>query len=152
MVSKPSKSWNIKLNTLINKELILQNEISEISKLPSFIEAIGEELELPPSLTFNFNLVLEEAISNIIFYAYPNQTGKEISVQAATVANSLVFTLTDSGQAFDPTQVEADDITLSAAERPIGGLGIFLIKQIMDKLEYRRTDGKNILTLEKVLE
>lgn len=136
----------------INKELILQNEISEISKLPSFIEAIGEELELPPSLTFNFNLVLEEAISNIIFYAYPNQTGKEISVQAATVANSLVFTLTDSGQAFDPTQVEADDITLSAAERPIGGLGIFLIKQIMDKLEYRRTDGKNILTLEKVLE
>lgn len=136
----------------INKELILQNEISEISKLPSFIEAIGEELELPPSLTFNFNLVLEEAISNIIFYAYPNQTGKEISVQAATVANSLVFTLTDSGQAFDPTQVEDDDITLSAAERPIGGLGIFLIKQIMDKLEYRRTDGKNILTLEKVLE
>lgn len=82
----------------------------------------------------------------------PTRQAKKISVQAATVANSLVFTLTDSGQAFDPTQVEDADITLSAAERPIGGLGIFLIKQIMDKLEYRRTDGKNILTLEKVLE
>lgn len=135
----------------INKELILQNEISEISRLASFIESIGEELELPPGLTFNLNLALEEAISNIIFYAYPNQTGKEISVQATTVADSLVFTLTDSGQAFDPTQVKDADITLSAAERPIGGLGVFLIKQIMDELEYKRIDGKNIFILRKTL-
>lgn len=135
----------------INKELILQNEISEISRLASFIEAIGEELELPPGLTFNLNLALEEAISNIIFYAYPNQAGKEISVQVATVADSLVFTLTDSGRAFDPTQVKDADITLSAAERPIGGLGIFLIRQIMDKLEYSRMDGKNIFIMRKTL-
>lgn len=135
----------------IDKKLILRNEVSEISRLASFVEAIGEELELPPGLTFNLNLALEEAVSNIIFYAYPDQTGGEIGVHAATEADSLVFTLTDSGQAFDPTRVKDADVTLSAAERPIGGLGIFLIRQIMDKLEYSRTDGKNILRLRKRL-
>lgn len=136
----------------INKELILQNEVSEISKLAPFIESIGEELALPHSLVFNLNLALEEAISNIIFYAYPDQKGKEVKVQAITTDHNLIFTLTDSGEEFDPTRVEDADITLSAAERPIGGLGIFLIKNIMNELEYQRIEGKNVLTLKKRLE
>lgn len=136
----------------INKELILQNEVSEISRLASFIESIGEELALPPSLVFNLNLALEEAVSNIIFYAYPGQTGKEIRIQAVTTGRNLIFTLTDSGEAFDPTRVKDADVTLSAEERPIGGLGIFLIKNIMNELEYQRIEGKNVFTLKKVLE
>jgi serine/threonine-protein kinase RsbW len=64
----------------------------------------------------------------------------------------LVFTITDSGVAFDPTQVKEADTTLSAGERPIGGLGIFLIKKIMNEVEYQRVDGNNVLNLKKILQ
>ena len=65
---------------------------------------------------------------------------------------SLIFVLTDSGKEFDPTKAPDADVTLSAEERGIGGLGIFLIRQIMNKVEYQRIEGKNVLTLGKKLE
>lgn len=133
----------------MRKTLFIQNEISELNKLVQFVEELGEELQLTPDLVFNLNLVLEEAVSNIILYAYPQQTGKDITVQADWNGHSLIFTLTDMGKAFDPTQVVEADITLSAEERPIGGLGIFLIKQIMNKVEYQRIEGRNVFTLKK---
>lgn len=133
----------------LKKELTLRNEVAELEKLVPFIQALSSELSLPHELVFNLNLVLEEAISNIIFYAYPGQSGKEINVQALCKGNSLIFTLTDTGLPFDPTRVEDADITLSVEERPIGGLGIFLIKNIMNEVEYQRIEGKNIFTLKK---
>lgn len=136
----------------MKKQLIIKNEISEISKLQLFVEAIGEECELSPTLVFNLNLVLEEAVSNIILYAYPKQMGKEITVMADKNDNILVFTLTDTGEEFNPTEVPEVDINLSADERPIGGLGIFLIKNIMNEVEYQRIEGRNVFTLKKRLD
>lgn len=133
----------------IKTELLLQNDISEISKLEPFIDGIGEELELSPDVIYNLNLVLEEAVSNIVLYAYPGQTGKDIRIQAHTEGHSLLLTLTDSGIPFDPTETEAVDVTLPAEERPIGGLGIFLIKSLMNEMKYEYKDGQNILTLVK---
>ncbi len=98
------------------------------------------------------NLVLEEAVSNIILYAYPKQMGKEISIMADENDNILVLTLTDTGEEFDPTQVPEVDINLSAEERSIGGLGIFLIKNIMNEVEYQRVEGRNVFTLKKILD
>ena len=135
----------------MEKKLVLKNEISEISKLAVFIEELGEELHLTPDLVFNLNLVLEEAVSNVILYAYPKGEQQEISLSANVSDNNLVFVLTDSGKEFDPTQAPDADITLSAEERQIGGLGIFLIRQIMNQIEYQRIDGKNVLTLGKQL-
>ena len=135
----------------MEKKLVLKNEISEISKLAAFIEELGEELDLTPDLVFNLNLVLEEAVSNVILYAYPKDEQQEISLSANVSENNLVFVLTDSGKEFDPTQAPDADITLSAEERQIGGLGIFLIRQIMNQIEYQRIDGKNVLTLGKKL-
>ena len=135
----------------MEKKLVLKNEISEISKLAAFIEELGEELDLIPDLVFNLNLVLEEAVSNVILYAYPKGEQQEISLSANVSDNNLVFVLTDSGKEFDPTQAPDADITLSAEERQIGGLGIFLIRQIMNQIEYQRIDGKNVLTLGKKL-
>ena len=65
--------------------------------------------------------------------------------------NNLTFVLTDYGKEFDPTKVPDADVTLSAEEREIGGLGIFLIRQIMDTVEYQRMDGKNVLIMGKQL-
>ena len=136
----------------MEKKLILQNEVAEISKLAIFIEELGEEFGLSPDLVFNLNLVLEEAVSNVILYAYPKEEHQIISLIARKKDNQLIFVLTDSGKEFDPTQAPDADITLSAEDRPIGGLGIFLIRQIMNTVEYQRIEGKNVLTLGKELE
>lgn len=131
---------------------MIKNDISEISKLAIFIDELSEELDFTPELNFNLNLVLEEAVSNVILYAYGKEEQKEISLVAQSCDNNLVFVLTDSGTEFDPTKVPDADITLSAEEREIGGLGIFLIRQIMKTVEYQRIDGKNVLTMRKQLD
>ena len=136
----------------MEKKLVIKNDISEISKLATFVEELSEELNLTPELNFNLNLVLEEAVSNVILYAYGKEVQKEITLLANMSNNNLIFVLTDSGKEFDPTKVPDADVTLSAEEREIGGLGIFLIRQIMDMVEYQRIDGKNVLTMRKQLD
>ena len=135
----------------MEKKLVIKNDISEISKLAVFIDELGEEMNLTPELIFNLNLVLEEAVSNVILYAYGKEEQKDISLVAYLSDNNLVFVLTDSGMEFDPTKVPDADVTLSAEEREIGGLGIYLIRQIMNTVEYQRIDGKNVLTMRKQL-
>ena len=136
----------------MEKKLVLKNKIDEINKLALFIEELGETLNLTSELVFNLNLVLEEAVSNVIFYAYPKEEHQEIVLIAKMSNKSLIFVLTDSGKEFDPTQAPDTDVALSAEERKIGGLGIFLIRQIMNKVEYQRIEGKNVLTLGKDLQ
>jgi anti-sigma regulatory factor (Ser/Thr protein kinase) len=135
----------------MEKSIILANDISEISRLAAFIEEVGEAFALTPDVVFNLNLVIEEAVVNVINYAYPKEEHQSIYLSAALHDDSIVFVLTDTGKEFDPTQVPEADITLSAEERPIGGLGIFLIRQIMNEVKYQRIEGKNVLTLEKKL-
>ena len=135
----------------MEKSIILANDISEIGKLNEFVEEIGCEFSLSPDVVFNLNLVLEEAVVNVINYAYPKEEHQFIYLSARLHEGSIVLVLTDTGKEFDPTMVPEADITLSADERQIGGLGIFLIRQIMNEVRYERIDGKNILTLEKKL-
>ncbi|MBR2360131.1 MAG: ATP-binding protein [Bacteroidaceae bacterium] len=135
----------------MEKTLILKNDIAEISRLAEFVENLGEEFMLTPDLVFNLNLVLEEAVSNVILYAYPKEEHEIITLSARKDDNMLIFVLTDSGKEFDPTQIPDADVTLSAEEREIGGLGIFLIRQIMNTVEYQRIEGRNVLTLGKEL-
>ena len=135
----------------MEKSIILANDISEISKLNDFIEEIGNEFSLTPDVVFNLTLVLEEAVVNVINYAYPKEEHESIYLSAKMHDGSIVLVLTDTGKEFDPTQAPDADITLSADDRQIGGLGIFLIRQIMNEVKYERIEGKNVLTLEKKL-
>ena len=135
----------------MERSIILANDIKEVRKLNEFIDEIGDEFSLSPELIFNFNLVLEEAVVNVINYAYPKDKHESFHLSAIVNEDSIVFVLTDTGIEFDPTLAPEADITLSAEERPIGGLGIFLIRQIMNEVKYERVDGKNILTLKKNL-
>ena len=135
----------------MEKSIILANEISEIGRLADFIDDIGNEFSLAPDVRFNLNLVLEEAVANIINYAYPKDEHESIYLSARMHEDSIVLVLTDTGKEFDPTMAPEVDVTLSAEERQIGGLGIFLIRQIMNEVRYERIDGKNVLTLEKKL-
>jgi sigma-B regulation protein RsbU (phosphoserine phosphatase) len=85
-------------------------------------------------------------------YAYPPGERGDVTVEAVTNGMRLKFTIIDSGKPFDPTVQAAVDTTLSASERPIGGLGIHLVRQIMDSINYERINGLNVLTLRKKLD
>lgn len=135
----------------MEKSIILANDLSEISRLNEFIEQIGDEFSLTADVVFNLNLVLEEAVVNIINYAYPKEEHESIYLSAKMQEGSIIFVLSDSGKEFDPTMAPDADVTLSAEDRQIGGLGIFLIRQIMNEVKYERIEGKNILTLQKKL-
>lgn len=133
----------------MKREITLINDSSEIEKLSDFIEEIGDELTISPDLLYNLNLVLEEASVNIIQYAYGDKTQQEFTVEVTlTDDNYLQFTLTDRGIPFDPTQYGPSDVS-GVEARPEDGLGIFLIKSIMDNLEYHRQDDQNIFIMRK---
>ena len=135
----------------MEKSIILANDISEISRLYEFVEEVGNDFELSSDIVFNLNLVLEEAVVNIINYAYPKEEHESIYLSARMHEGSIVLVLTDTGKEFDPTAAPEADVTLSADDRQIGGLGIFLIRQMMNEVKYERIEGKNVLTLEKKL-
>lgn len=135
--------------SMTNKQLILCNEVEQISLLGEYIDTIVEEAGLSPELGMSLNLALEEAVTNVVLYAYPEGEKGEVKIDASWNHEMVTFVISDSGVPFDPTEKEDADITLSVEERPIGGLGIFLVKQIMDSVEYQRIEGKNVLTISK---
>lgn len=133
----------------MEKHLILHNEIQQIPQLASFLETIAEEKNISQALTMSLNLALEEAVTNVILYAYPEGTDGLVDIEAILRDDSLEFILSDSGKPFDPTAAPEADITLGVEERQIGGLGIYLVKQIMDSVTYKRENGRNILHMTK---
>lgn len=132
-----------------NDTLIIRNEIGELNRLVLFLEKMEEEWNLPPAVIPPVNLALEEALSNIIFYAFEKGSVNEITLQFQLKDNEITIILVDQGKPYDPTKKEDPDISLPAEERPIGGLGIFLIRKIMDEVRYSRVGDKNQLTLVK---
>jgi sigma-B regulation protein RsbU (phosphoserine phosphatase) len=133
------------------RSLTLTNNVQDVPQLAAFVEGVCEETGFDASTAMQINLALEEAVVNIMNYAYPQGTFGNINIKAQANDVRLKFIITDSGSPFDPTVKEDADITLSAEERPIGGLGIFLVRQLMDSINYERIDGQNILTLRKKL-
>ena len=113
------------------------------------LAAAGEELGLSTAFMMSLNLVMEEAVSNIIFYAYKGDVEDAVDISLVREGGELIVTLIDHGIAFDPTLRKDPDITLSAEDRPIGGLGIFLIKKIMDEVSYQRVDERNVFIMKK---
>jgi sigma-B regulation protein RsbU (phosphoserine phosphatase) len=132
--------------------LTLPNDIETIPQLNEFIDTVAEEIGLDMSLTMSLNLAIEEAVVNVMEYAYPEGEQGNVDIEVIADDKWLTFIISDNGIPFDPTTQKDADTTLSAEERPIGGLGIFLVRQLMDSINYQRKDGKNILTLSKKME
>lgn len=129
------------------EEFMLTNDIKYVDDLNKFVDTITTHLNFDKSKAANIKLAVEEAVVNVIEYAYPRGTKGNISVQAMYNKRKLKFVITDSGVAFNPTKSELADTTLSAEDRPIGGLGILLVRELMDSINYERIDNKNTLTL-----
>lgn len=131
-------------------EYELKNEVREVEKLECFINECTEKFDLPSQWTMQINMVLEEAVSNVILYAFDDKEEHYFKVRGEMANDTFSITIIDDGIAFDPVAQAPDvDISLPAEERKIGGLGIFLMKQVMNEVEYERKSGCNILKMRK---
>ena len=137
-------------NTKI-KHFVIENQIGELSTLAEQIDDLAAQWDLAQAMTMNINLVVEEAVSNIIFYAFNNNNKHKIKISISLENKLLTIKITDDGIPFNPLEQQQPDINLPAEERPVGGLGIFLISHMMDELNYIRKGNQNILTLYKSL-
>ena len=133
----------------LSETLVIKNNVKEVSKFSEFMKSVLEKLNIEKSLGRQLRLAVEEAVVNVIDYAYLVGQEGEIEVRMMSDGKTLKTVIIDSGVAFDPTAKEMADTTLSAEDRQIGGLGILLVRELMDSVNYERIDKQNILTLTK---
>ncbi|MBR5966611.1 MAG: ATP-binding protein [Treponema sp.] len=119
------------------------------SKVSAFVESELEKLECPLKALAQINVAVDELFCNIASYAYPDSQGTADITVESPAANAVAITFEDCGVPYDPLKKPDPDTTLSAEERKIGGLGIFIVKKTMDAVEYQYKDNKNVLTITK---
>jgi sigma-B regulation protein RsbU (phosphoserine phosphatase) len=137
--------------SVLTETLVMKNNLHEVTRFSAFIKSATEKLGIEKSLARQLRLAVEEAVVNVIEYAYPAGKEGDITVKIMSDGNTLRFQIIDAGVLFDPTMKERADTTLSAEDRQIGGLGILLVRELMDSINYERIEGTNVLTLIKNL-
>lgn len=141
-------------------EVVLKKELKYEAKLPNLtiltneIDMILEQFECPMKTQTQIDVSIDEIFTNICSYAYAEGTTgfAEITVKVLEAPKKISLCFMDEGIPYNPLEKEDPDITLSVEDRPIGGLGIFMVKNMMDEISYEYRDGKNILTLFKNIE
>ena len=134
-------------------QLILPADRGEFAALQQWILSIAAELDMQERIRKQLLICCDEIFTNIASYAYLDGNGSvEISIEFIAETQSLRIIFSDSGTAFNPLEISEPDTSSALSERKIGGLGMFMVKKMMDSVEYCRQDGKNILTLTKCLE
>lgn len=129
--------------------LTLKNDFSEITALGKKLEEFAAEGKIPEDKIFNINLALDELLTNTISYGYADTNSHEIIIRFFFNPNELIIQLEDDGLEFDPLNAPEPDLEAPLEERQIGGLGIHFVKTLMDGVEYKRENGKNILQILK---
>lgn len=136
-----------------DNEVVISRDKASIDDIPGVTEIIEGELEkldCPMKITIQMNIALDEIYSNIAKFAYDNGEGPvTVKLLELNEPHGVKITFIDEGTEYNPLALEDPDITLSAEERNIGGLGIFMVKKTMDDMTYEYSDGKNILAITK---
>ena len=133
----------------MNKTLILKNDLCEIQSITDAVADFGVEKKISDKVICDCILALEEVFSNIVHYAYRDECEHQIEIQINLSAEELVLEIRDDGKPFNPLEIPEPDIAKPFEEREIGGLGIHLVRNSMDQLDYSFKQGKNILTMKK---
>ncbi len=131
------------------KTITLINQIAQLEVLADAIESLSAEWEIPMSISLNLNLVLEELVTNIIFYGYEDADEHKILIHLSFTANILHVRIEDDAKEFNPLLQSEPDVSAPIETREIGGLGIHFVRKIMDDMEYQRIDNTNVLKLRK---
>jgi serine/threonine-protein kinase RsbW len=132
-------------------ELRLANDLAGLADLADWVERFGAAQRLPAGVVNALNVVLDEAVSNPINHGYDAGVRGEIVVRLRRGPDRVEVEIEDDGRRFDPLRVPPPDLTLPLEQRPIGGLGIHLIRSLMDEVAYARHDGRNVLKMAKHL-
>jgi len=140
-----------KLAERYQDRITLDNDIEQIPQLAQFVHKACKELGFDETTTASMNLAIEEAVVNVMIYAYPMGKKGKVNIEVISNDKRVKFVISDNGVPFDPTVVPEADTTLSAEERTIGGLGVYLMRHLMDSVNYERIGGFNVLTLRKEL-
>ena len=134
---------------LYHRGISLVNDVKEVPALAIFVGSICEDMRFNELTTAGVNLAIEEAVVNVMNYAYPEGTRANILLEVTADDDVITFELRDDGAPFDPTATEQVDVNNIVKKRLIGGLGIHLMRHYMDSITYERRDGQNVLTMTK---
>lgn len=132
------------------QELTIPATVENIEKVTDFVNEQLDNIDCPPKAKMQIDIAIDELFGNIAHYAYNPETGPAtVRVEVTDEPISVVITFIDHGVPYDPLKKDDPDITQSAEDREIGGLGIFMVKKTMDEITYEYKDGQNILRIRK---
>ena len=131
------------------KSIVVSADINNLDRVVEFVTEALEGSECPVRIRRQIEISVEEVFVNIAKYAYPPKEGDATITYEVTAEGVIRIAFTDKGMPYDPLAKPDPDITASAKDRPIGGLGVYITKKSMDKMWYEYVDGQNILTMEK---
>jgi anti-sigma regulatory factor (Ser/Thr protein kinase) len=127
--------------------LTLKNDPAEIGRLVDLLEAFGPQSGLTDDATFKLTLALDEIVANVVRHGFDDDREHRIEVKVTVDDRTVTASVEDDGVEFDPREAPVPDLDLPIEMRKPGGLGMHLVKATMDSVEYRRQDGRNILTV-----
>jgi len=130
-------------------QLWLSNDVQEIADIAADVDAFCAAHNLAPEIAQAVNLSLDELLTNTISYGFADDKSHRIGVTIELDGGIITVQLTDDGLPFDPFSAPDPDIDAALEDRPVGGLGVFLVRQLMDEVDYRRAGGRNIVTIRK---
>jgi anti-sigma regulatory factor (Ser/Thr protein kinase) len=127
----------------------IENDLSEIAKVDEKLDDFAEQFGVPPAVTAAFHIIFDDLLNNVISYGFNDEQRHFIDISLKLTASGLTVSIADDGVPFNPLAETAPDTTLSIEDRPIGGMGIHLVINMVDNISYQRTADKNVLTLTK---
>jgi anti-sigma regulatory factor (Ser/Thr protein kinase) len=130
---------------------VIKSELAEIARLAGQVEGFGVNNNIEPCHISNINLALDELITNTISYGYDDNKEHEIIIDMRLAESEIVVQVQDDGKPFNPLDMPDPDLGLELDQRPAGGLGIYLVRTMMDQVEYERRGNQNIITMRKRL-
>ena len=128
------------------------NRLQEIDRVNDVFNEFAERENVPVALRRKMNICFDEILNNIVTYGYDGDDERAIDIDVKVSEGNLIVTITDDGKPFNPFDERSPDVTLSVEDRPIGGLGVHLVRNIMDRVSYERHGEKNVVRLEKTTE
>jgi serine/threonine-protein kinase RsbW len=132
-----------------NKSITIINQVAQLEVLANTLERISYEWNIPMDIILSLNLVIEELVTNIIFYGYDDKNEHEINIHLSYKNKLLQMQIEDDGKEFNPLLVLEPEMDKTIENSKIGGLGIHFVRKIMDDISYQRSNNKNKLTLTK---
>jgi serine/threonine-protein kinase RsbW len=124
-------------------------DLREIERLNKLVRQFGDLHEVPSRALYAINLALDEVVTNVVRHGFDDPAGQELLAEVTVRRDELTTVVSDPGRAFNPLDLAPPNLTAPLAERALGGLGVHLVKSLMDSVEYRRDNGKNVLTMRK---